>query len=521
MIIYNNKKEFLGIDEESLKLLGFSDLADLQSEAADFADLFVKTPGHVHNFKHVHWIDFVLCEDTGNTSKAIIHAKKANFNCILEIKTIYLTSSPDSKAYIINLNNLRNLSSTETIDISSELQTRDIPAITIPKEFKKTDLKEMKIKKTVIDDPYETKDDFSLDSYELSDEQLDAVGEPDIAVKTALDSEIETNLDELYDNEEKILKEEISSNVTEYEKNDNFDIEKTAEILEMDVETIKDFINDFVSQAKEFKSKLYDSVEQEDLIVLTALSHQLKGVAANLRIHDCQDILIKINKADNFTTSKADLDTFYELIANLSGEKTTIPNENSKIYEPQINEIQDTTNGDIDEDDYILEIDNTLSTEAKNENKTNSLEIEDDDYILETDNTLSTETKNKNKANSLEIEDDNISDIDDFNSLDVKYDKIKIAEEIGLDKQSFNKLFDDYIEESEDLTSIMQISIDNDDSINWSHSALKLKGMSDNMRIDNFIPELQTLISTNNKADAQDALEKVQASLSQIITIKD
>ncbi|MCF6330359.1 MAG: hypothetical protein L3I99_02275 [Sulfurimonas sp.] len=520
MIIYNNKKEFIGIDEENLKSLGYSDLVDLQSEAADFGDLFVKTPGHVHNFKHVHWIDFILCEENKNACKAIIHTKKGNFNCILEIKTIYLTSSPNSKSYIINLNNLKTLSSTETSDISSELQTRNIPVAAIAKELEETDTKETQIintvipepvKKTIIDDPYETKDDFSLDSYELSKEQHDAIGEPDVINKTALDSEIETNLEESN-------KEETSS-VIEYEKNNSFDIEKTAEILEMDIATIKDFVNDFVSQAKDFKNKLYNSVVEEDLVVLKALSHQLKGVAANLRIHDCQDILVKINKADNFTTSKADLDTFYELIANLSG---------TKLDKPQINETQDIDDVDIDEnDDYILEIDDTLSTETKN--KTETLEIEDDDYILEFNDTIiSTNTSN---------EDDNIPDIEDFDSLDVqqdklfqevqeessiiKYNKVKIAEEIGLDTQSFDKLFDDYLDESEDLISIMEVSIENDDPINWNHSALKLKGMSDNMRIDNFIPELQTLILTDNQANAQEALIKVQASLSQIIITKD
>ena len=63
MLIYNYQKEFVGIDESDLKALGFSDLAQLRSESADFANFFVKTPGFVHNFKHVHWIDFVTCAD--------------------------------------------------------------------------------------------------------------------------------------------------------------------------------------------------------------------------------------------------------------------------------------------------------------------------------------------------------------------------------------------------------------------------------------------------------------------------
>jgi len=42
MLIYNYKKEFLGIDEVDLEVLGLSDLADLRAEAADFADLYTQ-----------------------------------------------------------------------------------------------------------------------------------------------------------------------------------------------------------------------------------------------------------------------------------------------------------------------------------------------------------------------------------------------------------------------------------------------------------------------------------------------
>ena len=75
MLIYNYKKEFLGIDEADLEALGLNNLEELRSESADFADLFVKTPGHIHNFKHVHWIDYVTNKD-GAEAKVIIHIKK-------------------------------------------------------------------------------------------------------------------------------------------------------------------------------------------------------------------------------------------------------------------------------------------------------------------------------------------------------------------------------------------------------------------------------------------------------------
>ena len=58
MLIYNFQKEFIGIDKSSLEALGLSTLSELQEQVEDFADLFVKTPGHIHNFKHVHYLRF-------------------------------------------------------------------------------------------------------------------------------------------------------------------------------------------------------------------------------------------------------------------------------------------------------------------------------------------------------------------------------------------------------------------------------------------------------------------------------
>lgn len=97
MLIYNHKKEFLGIDEGYLKALGLSSLAELQNEADDFADLFVKTPGYIHNFKHVHWIDYITCNDSGIDSKVVINVKGKNYTTPIEIQTLYLTQNPSEK----------------------------------------------------------------------------------------------------------------------------------------------------------------------------------------------------------------------------------------------------------------------------------------------------------------------------------------------------------------------------------------------------------------------------------------
>jgi len=127
MLIYNHQKEFLGISEDDLSVLGFTNLSDLRMETSDFADLFVKTPGFVHNFKHVHWIDFVTCSTSNDDSKVIIRTNDKNFRCILDIQTSYLTDNPSKKAYIVNLVNLRELSKNENDKVSIDVMQRDVP----------------------------------------------------------------------------------------------------------------------------------------------------------------------------------------------------------------------------------------------------------------------------------------------------------------------------------------------------------------------------------------------------------
>jgi len=119
MLIYNYKKEFVGMDEQDLKILGFTDLSALLAQTSDIADFFVREPGFVHNFKHVHWIDFVECADDSESQKALISVNSKTFRCNLNIKTLYLSDKPSSKAYMVTLQNLRELGYQEDISSSS------------------------------------------------------------------------------------------------------------------------------------------------------------------------------------------------------------------------------------------------------------------------------------------------------------------------------------------------------------------------------------------------------------------
>ncbi|MCW9026919.1 MAG: Hpt domain-containing protein, partial [Thiovulaceae bacterium] len=451
MVIYDDKKQFIGIDEDNLKSLRYSNLASLQAEAADFADLFVKIPGHIHNFKHVHWIDFILCSTDKNSSKVIIHANGKNFSSILDIKTIYLTSNPTKTSYIISLNNLRTLSDEETQEISGELQTRVAPISTshinevykddenLIEEDSPTNISETALTQSiqhdemdiqthipletkVEEDPYEIEDEFNLDVFEPTQEELDLIGEAEPDSGQITREELSDNLhehitidDDLLETEEEVTQhipdepKEISKDKIDEEY--IFNIQETADALEMDIATIEDFVKDFIMQAKEFKPKLYDAVEEDDMIELKSLSHQLKGVAANLRIHDAEEILVKINKAEDFTTSLIDLDKFYMIMAKLAGEDKKINNTEDieEFNEPlEIPEVED----DIFEiDEEALKVDEPLEIP----------EVEDDAFVIDEEALKVDEPFEILEVDEKALE---IADIDNFDMLDEEQNEL-------------------------------------------------------------------------------------------------
>lgn len=526
MIIYNSNKEFIGIDESDLKSLGFNNLASLQAEAADFADLLVKTPGHVHNFEHVHWIDFVSYAKSIEDSKAIIHANNKNFKVNLEVKTIYLSNAPSTQAYMVVLNNLRLLSGDEKVEIAQELENRvtPSPAVSIPQPITKlieddydtyqepTEVpkNEPYEKENIIEDPYaiidetedeteeETDDNYIQDIYEPTTEELENIGDPQV------------HDDDIYENS--VNDSELMSQVEEADENAFvFDPQKTAEVLEMPISLIEEFIEDFINQSINFKDPLYEAVEKDDMIKLQSYSHQLKGVAANLRVDDALEVLNKINKAKDFTTSKKDLDAFYKIISKLSGEEIQTQSTSDTLAPQSKFQEEEPQKIDLSEDDELEEIEIEIADDDDNDD--NMLIIDDDLDMIKDDD-----------LEAIEIADDELNElIEEENVEDSKttYNKQTIANEIGVDEESFNELFSDYISESQAIISTIEEAILNNDIDTRKKSAIQLKGMSDNMRINDFITDLEILIATDDSSDAKNALKQIQASIFKILEAKD
>jgi HPt (histidine-containing phosphotransfer) domain-containing protein len=536
MLIYNFQKEFLGIDDSDLTKMGFQNLSQLRAEAADFADLFVKTPGFIHNFKHVHWIDFVECAESDDSSNVIIRANNKNFQCNIEIQTVFLVDAPTQKAYLVFLNNLRELSKSANEQIANDIYEKPTP---VAATFETTKLQTVKSSHE-FEPPTEempTKEippvEASYDPYEQerSDEPIDILDTPPSYLQeTQIEEKIEMPLDDekqiidefadddfkldidVEDTQEPIVKEpelelepELAPQTTTPSvENSDADLDGgyvynpsvASSELGLPLDLIEEFIEDFIAQAHEFKDELYVAHNNGDTDKVKVLSHKLKGVAANLRIEDAFEVLATINTSDDHDTISTNLNRLYIIIAKLAGEDV----------QPQAaattQKVQNTTNEQsIDEDHFSIDFEeNDYQNETVDEIVDEKIELVND-YSQEEDDIF------------LDFKDDEDSS---QNNLDVKYSKTASAEDIGIDLDSFNELFSDFLNESKLLSKKINNSIERKDVEMWRKDSVKLKGMSENMRVNSFKGDLDTLIHTADINVATEALGNIQTSLEKI-----
>jgi HPt (histidine-containing phosphotransfer) domain-containing protein len=575
MLIYNFQKEFLGIDEKDLKTLGFNTLSELRTEVTDFADLFVKTPGYVHNFKHVHWIDFVNYADVSEESKVLINVNSKTFKATLSVSTLFLIDNPASPAYIIHLNNLRPLSKSENDNLSSDVLDRELPKVEPqePKVFTPTpnvaaavhdsydntppqqqipepepqpeievpqeepeemlsinmdeDIAPIEVTPD-INEPLsmpEHKEQEALDVGDLSLDVFEEEHEPTAAPTP--EPEIQTTTPETPAQKavKKVVKKEVVQE--EWDNGYQYDPHIASKELGLPLDLIEEFIQDFIAQAKDFKPDIYKSIEEGDVDNVKILSHKLKGVAANLRIEDAHEVLAAVSATSEMDVIEENLNTFYKIIAKLAGEpieKVIIVEE--EVIEEALPETQESP------EIALLNDDEEIALDIKEDNEEKA-EIEDDD-----DFKISLDLDDEDE-DLIQIEDDDVPQKidmpeladDDFLAIENDeeessadeatpvFSKAEAAAEIGLDEESFNELFDDFVNESHQIFQKIDTAIQNDDLQTCKSEALKFKGMSDNMRLHEFTNELETLIHSSDKDEIAAAAKKIDATISKISNI--
>ncbi len=531
MLIYNYKKEFLGIDEKDLRALGFQNLQGLQKEVNDFADLFVKTPGHIHNFKHVHWIDFITCAESNEESKVIINVNNKNYRAVVQIHTIFLVDNPASKAYAVQLNHLRELTIKESESISGDIVERQAPVVvtqtpTLISTADETSNQEERAKEVSVDafdtaienpnitiDPYEAPLDIDLDEEEDLPVAIEETPQEQIVVENFDEefstSNLEDDLSFKDPQESDILKDVKTQTVQEnFDNGYIYDPSVASDELGLPLDLIEEFIQDFIEQAKEFKEGLYIALDNGDLDNLKILSHKLKGVAANLRIEDALEALTVANTSSDINIIRENLDTFYNIIAKLAGEEISVEKELLPEVEP-IEVDEESLNLEFKEDDLYsdpVEVDDSavpdkieiaeLADDTFEEDQPLDLLDIEDEFTLASDVKLELEDVTEDPAPAIEV-----------------YDKAQVANDIGLDLESFHELFEDYKTEAIELTQALSTAINAQEFNTCKNEALKLKGMSDNMRISSFSEALETLINSSDTQELRDALDSIKTAL--------
>lgn len=516
MLIYNHKKEFLGIDESYLKALGLSSMAELQNEADDFADLFVKTPGYIHNFKHVHWIDYITCSDGGIDPKVIINVKGKNYTTSIDIKTIYLIDNPSEKAYRINLPSIRTLLGAQSEQISAELAKK-------PLSKEKTPLEELYHSPITsqVSEPKTSFDPYEPDLDELESAPKEEFQKIDLEKTLSLDVEMEEDEHDfepepVFDESKKPAEKKPEKEIVESEDESPFanyiyNPKTASEELGLPIDLVEEFIQDFIAQANSFKKDLFESAKNGDLDNLRIQSHKLKGVAANLRIEDALDALSKVNTLEDYGMIKKNLDRLYRIIDKLSKTDNPVANETPI-------DAQKKTEQELD-DDFVLSIKEDTpapSLVIDDSQVPDSIEIPelaDDDFLAQDVTTDDDDIINEELSTLQEAE-----DAFEESALGAKssYNKNQIANEMGLGIESFNELFEDYINEAKVLCDSMIESANKENSDACKAAAVKLRGMNENMRIHDFDDELKGIISSTDSTTLSTLVEKIVSKLNLI-----
>ncbi|MDD2837911.1 MAG: hypothetical protein PHX59_03065, partial [Sulfuricurvum sp.] len=375
MLFYNHKHEFIGIDDEGLKLLNYASLEDLLGVCQDAADLFAKEPGYIHNFKSFNWINFLLHADSDARS-AIVHGNGRTFSCTLEVHNFFMCSEPSQNGYMVEMTHITSVGGDTFISnepISSHYHQKETifpaPPMEAPVE---------KIEKPVIlpnythitptplsepstlDIPSYNDNDFELPAEEpledlyaklslpLNEEELkeETPTEPPVTPEKVVPTPSERPMlgDVHYTNAEKEFLTQLK-----VDQSYRFDPHVAAHELGLPVDLIQEFIGDFIQQSHEFKDELFEAVLKGDINNVKILSHKLKGVAANLRIEDAFETLSIVNTSNDPIEIEANLKYFYTIIDKLEGKEplplesiTSVPDflndRENEVIQPALSE---------------------------------------------------------------------------------------------------------------------------------------------------------------------------------------
>lgn len=536
MLFYNHKHEFIGIDEDGLKLLNYATLEDLLGVCGDVADLFAKEPGYIHNFKSFGWIDFLLHADSDARS-AIVHAHGKTFSCTLTVHSFFLCAEPGQTGYMIDMTHIQSISGDDikphTITPKAQPEFKQAPVATPAPVESITDVLPdyAHITPTTLTEPGTLDVPSNIEEFEpvrepeedlyaklslpLSDEEL----HKELPAAPIIEERIERPMlgDVHYSHAEKEFLETLK-----VDKAYRFDPNVAAHELGLPVDLIQEFIGDFIQQSYEFKDELFEAVHKGDSNNIKILSHKLKGVAANLRIEDAFETLSIINTSNDSVEIEANLKYFYTIIAKLEGKETpevaeNVPFFKAETVEPPVSDVQISAPAQLaaakEEDDdiyaFMLKEEVPAIVEKKEEAVSDSLD--DEDFFKPLSNESFEDTLSINLDDSEET-----NTAAEFPTPPLHYDKVFIAGQLGIEHDFFDELIDEYKRDALTSGKAITAAIGAFDTHAWKKAAIQLKGISDNLRLSEISDELAILSQTNDAQEANKAAKRLNSFIEQL-----
>lgn len=532
MLFYNHKQEFIGIDEEGLKLLNYATFEDLLSVCSDVADLFAKEPGYIHNFKSFGWIDFLLHADSDARS-AIVHGNGRTFSCTLQINNLFLSAEPSQNGYIVDMVHIQSISGDEfkphaitpkaKPDIKPPVFEAPMPIETAPSVLPNYDhITPMPLSEPgILDVPSYTEavsavseldDLYAKLSLPLSDDELEKgsiIPEPSLAVAPQPEPKVEPKIDlPMLGDVKYSHAEKAFINTLKVDKSYRFDPNVAAKELGLPVDLIQEFIGDFIQQAYEFKAELFEAALKGDINNLKILSHKLKGVAANLRIEDAFETLSIINTSADPIEIEANLKYFYSIIEKLEG-KEVAPEISFKEPEAEISPVNTPTISATDDDIYTF---------ALKDNERLNIDADDLYSAVNLDEEFTIEPSKESIAEERVIgeEEEEEENIVPEPIRPLHYDKTFIAGQLGIEHDFFDELIEEYKHDALRAGREITASIGAFDTHAWKRTASHLKGISDNLRLNEISDELAILSQTNDAQEANKASKRLNGFLEQL-----
>lgn len=542
MLFYNHKKEFLGLNEEALRLLNYDTMPDLLAVVSDVADLFAKDPGYIHNFKHLSWIDFLLHADS-DAKHAIIHGNNRVFSCELNVKQFFLVDSPENPGFIVELLHVKTLSGEEAKPFSSPSKPSpevfvEAP-VSIPEPATPTLPDYGHITPTVLSEPstfdVPLEEETSLDhmeelyknypSPEPEKEFAPLSDFEDIYAETAPAAQPTPHITEpavkasapaaSFTPAEQVFIDQLKTDAS-YQ----FDPSVAANELGLPVDLIEEFIGDFIQQSHDFQDELFEACLKGDFNNIKILSHKLKGVAANLRIEDALEVLSIVNTSSDITEIEACLKYFYILVAKLEGKDVSQISAPSDIshddFSAPVSDVPVKTYVNEPTPVRTVSIDDDIYDFGLKQDESPSILVQPEDIVAAQENFTedfsSKKTIEEEIPGNLELSDPVIEEP----AVTLHYDRAITAGSLGIDLGFFDELVEDYKKDAQSTLSAIIDAINAFDTHTWQEHAATLKGISDNLRLNEISQELAILSVTNDAQEAKRASKHLKEFLAQL-----